>query len=94
MDSRANQDARAVVEYLETHWSRKIVQRFLWQLREEQQRIAKNPELNPASSKDKNIRRAVLNKQLTIYYRIESDCIRILTLWDNRRNPEDLNLNE
>ncbi|MBK9335091.1 MAG: type II toxin-antitoxin system RelE/ParE family toxin [Lewinellaceae bacterium] len=45
-----------------------------------------------AASGGHNIRRAVVQKNLSIFYRFQRDQVDILKVWDNRCNPEDLRL--
>ncbi len=53
--------------------------------------ISENPDLFPLSSK-KNIRRAVLKKLNTIYYRVQNeDSIEITSFFSNRKNPSKMN---
>lgn len=40
----------------------------------------------------KSIRRGVVNKHLSIFYRLEDDQVEILSFWDNRRNLKKLKL--
>jgi plasmid stabilization system protein ParE len=42
------------------------------------------PELYPASIKNKNIHRAVLSKQLSVFYRVTKERISIIAIIDNR----------
>jgi plasmid stabilization system protein ParE len=90
--SRANRDVRENIEYLETHWSTKITKKFLARLREKVQSIAESPEMYRATDKDQKVHQAVLDKHRTIYYSVETDFVRIITLWDNRQNPANLEL--
>lgn len=55
------------------------------------ERIATFPNMFPASGPH-SIRRAVVQKNLSIYYRFQGDQIDILKVWDNRQNPDDLRL--
>jgi len=52
--------------------------------------IAINPEMYPSTIVQQNVRRCVLNKQTTIYYRTSKEAIQILTLFDTRQDPDDL----
>ena len=54
--------------------------------------IAGNPEMFQASRKKKNVRKAFITKHNTLYYRIKSRNkeIELITIWDNRQNPQKL----
>ncbi len=49
--------------------------------------ISAFPELYPSSNK--NIRRAVLSKQVSIFYRVHKNRIEILSVLDNRSDLKD-----
>jgi plasmid stabilization system protein ParE len=40
----------------------------------------------------KAVRRCVVNKHLSIFYRLEDDQVEMLAFWDNRRNLNKLRL--
>lgn len=49
--------------------------------------ITINPTQYPESKERKGIRRCVLSKQTTIYYRVRHNYIEVVTFWANRKNP-------
>ena len=53
--------------------------------------IAENPRLYPATEM-KNIRNAVVAKQISLFYLLESDRIILVRFWNNYQNPERLKL--
>lgn len=89
---RALRNLRTVQVYLQNKWTQKELDNFNTALDEKVNFIRLQPEAFPATAKRENVRKAVLGKQTTIFYAIEPNQIRILTLWDNRQNPEKLNL--
>jgi len=54
--------------------------------------IVKTPEMFEASRKKKNVRKGLITKHNTLYYRIKllKQEIELITFWDNRQNPEKL----
>ncbi|MEZ4957254.1 MAG: type II toxin-antitoxin system RelE/ParE family toxin [Saprospiraceae bacterium] len=52
--------------------------------------ISQHPKMYPASEKAPAIRKAVLTKQTSLFYRITDHDIQLLHFWDNRRNPNTL----
>ena len=52
--------------------------------------INDNPFLFAESDKSNGLRKSVLSRQTTIYYRIVDYEIHIITLFDNRQNPNKL----
>ena len=88
---RAKNDYTLILEYLRTNWTKKELQTFTNKTSKALFQIAKNPEIFPAS-KNKDVRKCVLIKQVSIYYRIKKSKIELLTFWDNRRTPKKLKL--
>lgn len=56
------------------------------------QHIRKNPLQYPAS-KEKDIHRCVVVKQISLFFRIKGKDIELLVFWDNRQDPAKLNFN-
>jgi len=89
--NRALSDLKNIVTYLEENWTKKEIQKFARLLDLQLNRLVINPFLSPESNRYENIRKSVLSKQISIYYRIHSFEIHIITLFDNRQNPIKLN---
>ena len=81
-----------ITEYLLDFWSEREFKIFIEKLEKLLALISDTPTIFPASKKRKNLRRAVLSKQTTIYYSVESDAITIISLFNNRRNPDSLDI--
>ncbi len=86
----AMKNLEAIIEYLENKWTKKEIKKFTKLLDKQLNVILNNPHLFAKSDNSKALRKSVLSKQTTIYYRITEDEIRIITLFDNRQNPEKL----
>jgi len=52
--------------------------------------IVDNPYLFTETAKSNGLRKAVLSSLTTLYYRIIDNEVRIITLFDNRQNPNKL----
>ncbi len=52
------------------------------------------PQLGKIIQRQKQIRALIISKQTTIIYRVKSDLIIILNLFDNRQDPDKLTVNE
>ena len=83
----------AVFDYLENHWTPREVKRFAKRLENALSFIVKFPFIYPASPQNNMVRRCVLTKQTSLYYKVNSTKILIVTLLDNRQNPDNLKLN-
>jgi plasmid stabilization system protein ParE len=79
-----------IIEYLEQRWTEREIRNFSRLLDRQINLIQANPELFPISSTSNGLRKAVLTKQTTIFYRIDDLKIKIVTLFDNRQNPNKM----
>ena len=82
--SRSLKDALIIKEYLLYKFTQKEVNQFYQMLGVFESLVSKFPKLYAESSKSKNVRRAVLSKQLSVFYKITVDAIVILAILDNR----------
>lgn len=83
---------KGIIEYLENRWTKKEIKKFAQLLDRQLSLIKDNPLLYPESDKSNGLRKSVLSRQTTIYYKVVKYEIRIMTLFDNRQNPERLNI--
>ncbi|MFW6369886.1 MAG: type II toxin-antitoxin system RelE/ParE family toxin [Bacteroidota bacterium] len=81
---------KGIIDYLENRWSEREIKKFAQLLDKQLKLIKDNPFLFAESDKSNGLRKSVLSRQTTIYYRIIDFEIRIVTLFDNRQNPNRL----
>jgi len=81
-----------IVSYLEKNWTVREIRKFARLLDKQLLLIKKNPSLFPISDKSRNIRKSVLTKQVSLYYKIKDTEIHLVTLFDSRQNPRKLKL--
>lgn len=77
-------------EYLIKEWSVKVKNDFVTKLDSTIEIIKNQPEIFPESKKGKGLRRCVITKQTTLYYRYSTKQINIVTVFDTRQNPNKL----
>ena len=80
-----------ILTYLENNWSTKEINKFATLLDRQLNRIQNNPFLFAESESRSTIRKSVLTKQVSIYYRIKNKTVELISLFDNRQNPKKLN---
>ncbi|SEG17960.1 type II toxin-antitoxin system RelE/ParE family toxin [Parabacteroides chinchillae] len=85
---QATLDFEEIVQFLFNIWGETIVRKFVRSVDNELIRISTFPYAFPASSLKTGIRRCVLSKFNTIYYQVKDQTIYIVTIHDNRSNPE------
>jgi len=86
----AEKKLEKLFEYLLEKWSEKIKAEFIQKLENNIEIIRVQPEIFPESKKGKKLRRCVITKQTTLYYRFNSKRINVVTIFDTRQNPNKL----
>ncbi|MCK9451056.1 MAG: type II toxin-antitoxin system RelE/ParE family toxin [Bacteroidales bacterium] len=86
---RAETDLKSIINFLERNWTDKEVTNFVRKLDKQISIIQNQPNAFPATNR-KNVRRSVLSRQITIYYDIMEDAVRIVALFDTRQSPDKL----
>jgi plasmid stabilization system protein ParE len=81
-----------IIAYLEKFWTEKEIRKFARLLDKQLILIKKNPSLYPFSKKSNDIRKSVLTKQITLYYRITETEIYLISLFDSRQNSDKLKI--
>ena len=82
----------SVIDYLNENWTKKEMIQFNQRTHINLNAIGKNPGIFPASSKNKEIRKAIVDKNNSFFYKIDSyhQRIYLLTFFDSRQDPEKL----
>ncbi|KAF5051589.1 hypothetical protein DSECCO2_417480 [anaerobic digester metagenome] len=73
---------------LENEWSTKVKHNFILKLDKSLKQIQKLPDSFPESEKIKGLRKCVVTKQTTVFYRYSETSIDVITIFDNRQNPK------
>ncbi|BDX37763.1 hypothetical protein CYCD_11180 [Tenuifilaceae bacterium CYCD] len=88
----AETDLDNVLGYLAKKWSSKVAFMFLSRVESEINQIVKSPKLYPTINKKLRVRKCVINKQNTLFYRESPNRIEILRIYDTRQKPKTLKL--
>ena len=89
----ALQNLKGIIAYLEERWTNREIKKFARLLDRNLELIMDNPKFFPASDHSKELRRSVISKQVSLYYRIENQEVHIVSVFDNRQNPNRLKKN-
>ncbi len=81
-----------ILDYLEKQWTNMELRKFATLLEKNLSIITLFPRIFPASTQNNSVRRCIVSKQTSLYYKVEQDKIIVLSLFDNRRNPSTLQL--
>ncbi|MDW5287957.1 type II toxin-antitoxin system RelE/ParE family toxin [Formosa sp. PL04] len=86
----AEKKLESLFKYLIDNWSVSAKNEFIKKLDSSLENIKAQPELFPESKKGKGLRKCVITKQTTLYYRFTSSQINVVTIFDTRQNPKKL----
>lgn len=89
---QARNDLKSIFEYISVSWSEKAVREFAKKLHKRISLIRTYPSLFPKSLQKENVRRAVLTKQITIFYSDLNETINIISVFDVRQDPKKLKI--
>jgi len=90
LSKRASNRLEKLLEYLESEWSLKVKNDFIKKLDKSLTQVQKIPESCQQTDFIKGLYMFVVNKQTSFFYRFDTKTITIVTLFDNRMNPERL----
>ena len=81
-----------VIEHLEKAWTEREIQDFIIEVDHLLEQIRQNPEMFEESRKKKNVRKGLVTKQNTLYYRVRprKKKLQLIVFWDNRQDPGKL----
>ena len=88
----AKQDLENITDYIMNEWGSRIVSKFLIKLNRIISQITVNPKQYPLFNSRLKIRRCVISKQNTLFYRIKKNEIEIVRIYDTRQDPEKLKI--
>ena len=87
---RARLDLQNIAEYLTRNWSLDVLFRFESKLDESIQRVIQNPKSFQLAKSQIGLRKIVITKHNTIYYKVNDFKIEIVRLFDTRQNPKKI----
>ena len=79
-----------LLTYLETNWSENVKLRFISKLENRLNVVRQKPEAFPKSEIKKGLYKCVITRQTSMYYTFDDEAIYILTVFDNRQDPNKL----
>lgn len=87
---RSINDIRKISEYIEFKFSLRIKIEFLEKLQKNLDYISSNPENFPLTEYE-FLRKCVVSKETSIFYKIRSKDIAVVSVFDTRQNPKKIN---
>ena len=86
----SEKDFENIIDYLKRDWDNKVVEKFIDITDQLIYQISINPKQYPIINKSKRIRKCVITKHNTLFYRDRKDYIDILRIFDSRQDPRKL----
>lgn len=86
----ADRKLALLLDYLESEWSKNVRDQFLEKILTSFRRVAHHPESCSESKEFPNLYKCVVTEQTSYFYRINSNEIEIITVIDNRQDPESV----
>lgn len=84
----AREDLKAIIKYLKEEWSLTVAEKFIIDVYQKIDLISNFPFSGIKSFKNKSVRKIVITRHNSLYYKIEEDKIRLLDFFDNRQDLE------
>ena len=85
-------ELESTLQYIESNFSKKELRNISKQIDSIIYLISINPYLFQESENKKGVRKAVILKYNSMYYRVMNDTIEILSFFSNRQNPDKVEL--
>lgn len=87
---KSEHDFENILEYLSKDWEDAVTSKFIELIDILLNQIAINPRQFPMINKRLNIRKCVISRHNTLYYRSRKNSVELLRIYDSRQNPENL----
>ncbi len=87
----AEQDLELILAYIDKEWGSGVTNRFISKLDKATDQISVFPKLFPLINRKRKVRKCVITKQNSLFYREHRNKIEILRFFDTRQDPEILN---
>jgi len=86
----AERDLSNILIYLDHNWEKKVAANFINLTESFIHQISLNPKQFPFTHKRKGIRKCVLTKHNTLFFRDKRTAVEILRIYDTRQDPNTL----
>ncbi|HAF29662.1 MAG TPA: type II toxin-antitoxin system RelE/ParE family toxin [Bacteroidales bacterium] len=86
----AEQDFESILKYVSQNWGFVVTRNFIERIDRLTNHISIHPRLFPLVNTKRKVRKCVVTKHNTLFYREKDKRIEILRIFDTRQNPEIL----
>lgn len=91
LSKRAMKRLDKLFVFLEKEWSIKVKNNFIKKLDRSLKQLQEHPTSFPESEKIAGLRKCVVTKQTTIFYKYSTSTVYIVSVFDNRQDPKSQN---
>lgn len=84
-------DYHQAIDYLLSEWPEQVAITFIEEVEAVLDILKLQPKLYPLSAYP-NVRRAVIRKQVTLYYTLDKEEIILVRFWNTYQNPDNLKI--
>ncbi len=81
-------DLENIMDYLQKTWNGQVAIKFLDNIESLIDQISINPKQFPIINKKRKVRKCVISKQNTIFYREHKGFVELLRVFDTRQSPQ------
>lgn len=81
-----------IIAYLEDEWTEKEVRYFSERLEKQLSILRQTPEIYKQSIRRAGLRECQVTHHNTVFYSFDDESVYIVTIFDNRQDPQKLNL--
>ncbi|MEA3443220.1 MAG: type II toxin-antitoxin system RelE/ParE family toxin [Bacteroidota bacterium] len=92
ISKRAEKRLENIVEYLLEEWNDKVKSDFIGKFNRMISFLSANPYMFPYFIDEKEIRKCLITKHNAMYYQVNNNVVKIITIHDTRQNPKTLKL--
>jgi plasmid stabilization system protein ParE len=78
------------IEFIKRKWGDTIIERFIFEADKTIEKLKINPSLYSRSITYPKYHRAIIHKNVSLFYRHSSNKVYILLFWENRQDPKFL----
>lgn len=90
LSKTAEKKLNALFDFLLENWSEEVKSTFIKKLDSSIRIIREKPEIFPKSKVANGLRKCVITKQTTLFYRFNSSKIDVVSIFDTRQNPKKI----
>ena len=89
---RAERSYGEQLEYLFNKWGNASAINFMDHTEKVLEHISETPRMYPYHDRKENVHRCVLNRQVSLYYKVGQDTVTLVVFWPNRRDKPNIGL--